>query len=145
MRVLILVAMKVMPLLFRHNLFIPLSSIFIIMLMQITLIMCQAEIEGTDSSAPMQHGIWEMTVSKLVINKLKVWEIKTVIMTQIKGKLTIEITNEAMSVGFFRKIILCTMTSFLREHSSRGMAMKRFLADRGISFRKAQNVENKYF
>lgn len=47
MRVLILVAMKVMPLLFRHNFFIPLSSIFIVMLMQITLIKCQAEIEGT--------------------------------------------------------------------------------------------------
>lgn len=47
----------------------------------------------------MQRGICEMTASKLVINKLKVWEIKTVIMTQMKGKLTIEITNEAKSVG----------------------------------------------
>lgn len=46
MRVRILVAMKVMPLLLRRNFFIPLGSIFIIMLMQITLIMCQAEIEG---------------------------------------------------------------------------------------------------
>lgn len=45
MHVLILVAMKVIPLLLEYNFFISFSSIFIIMLMQITLIMCQDEIQ----------------------------------------------------------------------------------------------------
>lgn len=38
--------MKVIPLLLEYNFFISFCSIFIIMLMQITLIMCQAEIQG---------------------------------------------------------------------------------------------------
>lgn len=44
MRVLILVAMKVIPLLLENSFFISFSSIFIIMLMQIALITCQVQI-----------------------------------------------------------------------------------------------------
>lgn len=46
MHVLILVAIKVIPLLLEFRDFISSSSISIIMLMQITLIMCQDEIQG---------------------------------------------------------------------------------------------------
>lgn len=46
MHALILVSMKVIPLLVEYSFFISFSSIFIIMLMQITLITCQDEIQG---------------------------------------------------------------------------------------------------
>ena len=46
MHVLILVAMKLIPLLLENSFFISFSSRFIIMLMQITLITCQVQIVG---------------------------------------------------------------------------------------------------
>lgn len=55
--------------------------------------MCQVEIEEMGLVCTYINQILEMTVLKLVINKLKEWDIKTVIMTQTKEKLRIQITN----------------------------------------------------
>lgn len=62
--------MKVIPLLLQYNFFISFSSICIIMLMQITLIMCQAEMEGMELVCT--HVTKYLTILKLVINKLEV-------------------------------------------------------------------------